>query len=183
MKRIKTLLVIMSIGCVILGLQYLSKAKEKIEINIGYQSITAQTWGALIIKNQNLLERKLKQYYPDAFIKVNWYDEVSGSIINNNMIAHKYQIGYMGDMACILNLFYGDQENKYNSRLVAFDGKGICGKNQSLMVSPRSKIKSLQDLKGKTVSVPIGSSAHRMLLEILKKSNLLDREFFCFYSL
>lgn len=174
MKRIKILLVIIVIGGAVLSLQCISNSKEKIEINIGYQSITAQTWGALIIKNQHLLEKKLKQYYPNISIEVNWYDEVSGSIINNNMIAHKYQIGYMGDMACILNLFYGDKERNYNSELVAFDGKGIRGKNQNIMVNLESEIKSLKDLVGKTISVPIGSSAHRMLLEILKKNNLLE---------
>lgn len=29
----------------------------KVTINIGYQSITAQTWGALIIKHQHLFEK------------------------------------------------------------------------------------------------------------------------------
>ena len=174
MKRIKILFTIIALGCAALGIQCLSNSKEKIELNIGYQSITAQTWGALIIKNQHLLEKKLKQRYPDTDIVINWYDEVSGSVINNNMIAHKYQIGYMGDMACIINLFYGDTESDYNSELIALDGKGIGGKNQSILVNLESEIKTVKDLEGKTISVPIGSSAHRMLLEFLKKNNLLE---------
>ena len=80
----------------ILGINNIDHSRKKIELNIGYQSITAQTWGALIIKNTHMLENKLKKYYPDREIVVNWYDEVSGSVINNNMIAHKYQIGFMG---------------------------------------------------------------------------------------
>lgn len=175
MKRLKTLIFIIVLGCLVFGIQCLSDSKEKIELNIGYQSITAQTWGALIIKDQHLLEKKLEAYYPNAEIQVNWYDEVSGSVINNNMIAHKYQIGYMGDMACIINLFCGDTERNYNSELVAFDGKGSGGRNQSILVRADSEIKTLQDLEGKTISVPIGSSAHRMLLEVLKKQNLLER--------
>lgn len=55
MKRIKILLVIIVIGGAVLSLQCISNSKEQIEINIGYQSITAQTWGALIMKNQHLL--------------------------------------------------------------------------------------------------------------------------------
>lgn len=175
MISLKKVMLLCAVPGLLLGIQHLNNVKEKIEVNIGYQSITAQTWGALIIKEQQILEKKLKDNYPKAEIHVNWYDEASGSLINNNMIAHKYQIGYMGDMACIVNLFNSDILKEYNSELIAFDGKGDGGINQSILVSTDSEIKSVKNLEGKTISVPIGSSAHRMLLEILKTWKVIDK--------
>lgn len=174
MKKFKHIIAIIVVACVLLGINNIDHSRKKIELNIGYQSITAQTWGALIIKNTHMLENKLKKYYPDREIVVNWYDEVSGSVINNNMIAHKYQIGFMGDMACIINLSQSISQNDYNAKLIAFDGKGKRGKNQSILVNKNSEINDLKDLKGKTVSVPLGSSAYRMLIDILNKEELLE---------
>ncbi|MEK4236844.1 ABC transporter substrate-binding protein [Paenibacillus sp. FSL H7-0714] len=147
----------------------------KVTINIGYQSITAQTWGALIIKHQHLFEKKLKARYPYIDFNIQWHDEVSGSVINNNMLAHKYQIGYMGDMPSIINLYNGYLHEEYNSRLLAIDGKGLNGKNQSILVSQESGINDIHDLAGRTISVPIASSTHKMLLDILAQNDLLDK--------
>lgn len=173
-KWIRNILVIFVIVCVVFTFEYIHDSNEIIELNIGYQSITAQTWGALIMKNQKLLEKQLKECYPDKVIEIRWYDEMSGSVINNNMLAHKYQIGYMGDMACIINLYNGYIQENYVSELIVFDGKGEAGINQSILVSKDSNMKSIEDLANKTISVPVGSSAHRMLLEILENNCLMD---------
>lgn len=43
---------------------------NKIEvINIGYQSVTAQTWGALIMKDSKSFEKKLKNKFP---VDIEW---------------------------------------------------------------------------------------------------------------
>ncbi len=165
---------LISVCCMFVIFQHMNHSDQKIKVNIGYQSITAQTWGALIMKDQKFFEKRLKERYPDKEIEIQWYDEMSGSVINNNMFAHKYQIGYMGDMACIINLYNGDIQKNYSSQLIAFDGKGGMGANQSILVSKESSIKTVKDLKGKIVSVPVGSSAHRMLLEVLEKYHLSD---------
>lgn len=174
-KKIKKYIVcflIMSIVCMFI----INKiSSNKIVINIGYQSITAQTWGAIIIKEKKLFEKKLKEKYPNNNYEINWYDELSGSIINNNMLAHKYQIGYMGDMPAIINLYNNDLYSNYASRIIACDGKGVNGVNQSILVKKDSKIKSISDLEGKKISVPIGSSAHKMLLSFLVEYNLLNK--------
>lgn len=149
---------------------------NKIEvINIGYQSVTAQTWGALIMKDSKSFEKKLKNKFPDKNFEIKWHDETSGAVINSNMIADKYQIGFMGDMPCLINGSKGLKSSNYKSVLIAMDGKGVEGKNQSILVSSKSNIKSVKDLKGKTIAVPIGSSAHRMVLSILEKYNLKDK--------
>lgn len=146
--------------------------ENKVEVNIGYQSITAQTWGALIIKNQGLFENKLSKMYPDKEFVITWHDELSGSAINNNMLSHKYEIGYMGDMPCIINLYNSSINEDYSSVILSLDGKGVAGINQAILVGIDSDITSIEELNGKRISVPIGSSAHRMLLEVLNKYDI-----------
>lgn len=174
--RHKSIGILFIVAIIIIALFYNQKKEEDtIEINIGYQSVTSQTWGALIIKNQKIYEKKLQELYPDKNIKVIWHDEISGSVINTNMISNKIDIGFMGDMPLLLNMYKSDTLEKYNATLIAFDGKGEYGKNQSIVVPKNSAINSIEDLKGKTISTPIGSSAHFMLMKILENYNMLDK--------
>lgn len=54
------ILIIMSAGC---------EKKDIVEINIGYQSATAQTWGALILKNLKIFENELKKNIQRKILK------------------------------------------------------------------------------------------------------------------
>lgn len=152
-----------------------ASTSETVTITVGYQSPTAQTWGALIIKNQKLFEKYLKEEAPNRNVKVEWFDAPAGSILNNNMAGGKIQISFLGDMPSLLNGVLGITQPNYHSVFLAFDGKGAEGRNQAILVPKDSNIKSIQDLKGKTVSTPIGSSSHRMLLESLRKYNMVDQ--------
>ncbi|HTG70476.1 MAG TPA: ABC transporter substrate-binding protein [Candidatus Udaeobacter sp.] len=149
--------------------------KTSTTITIGYQSPTAQTWGALIIKNRKLFEKHLSELVPDQNVKVEWFDAPAGSVLNNNMNSGKIQISFLGDMPSLLNAVLGITQQNYHSVFLAFDGKGAQGKNQAILVPKNSSIQSIEDLKGKTVSTPIGSSSHRMLLESLRKYDLVDQ--------
>ncbi|MGG3623191.1 ABC transporter substrate-binding protein [Bacillus gobiensis] len=149
-----------------------SNGKET--ITIGYQTPTAQTWGALIVKNQRLFEKYLKEQHPDKDFNIVWFDANAGSILNNNMVGGKIQISFLGDMPSLLNAEAGLKQSNYNSVFLAFDGKGYEGINQSIVVPKGSKITSIEDLKGKTVSTPIGSSSHRILLDALEQHNLVN---------
>ena len=160
--------------CFSLYLFYVQEKKNTLEIHIGYQSVTSQTWGALIVKEKNTFEKKLEILYPEKKIKVVWHDEMSGAIINTSMISEKIQFGFMGDMPLILNMYKAETIDGYNSSLIAFDGKGSGGINQSILVAKNSDIKSIKGFKGKTISTPIGSSAHFMLMKILEKNSMLD---------
>lgn len=148
--------------------------EKTIKIDIGYQSVTSQTWGALIIKNKKIFEHKLKETYPNKKFKISWHDEISGAVINTSMISGKVQFGFMGDMPLILNVYKASTLEKYDSRIIAIDGKGINGKNQSILIPQSSNIKSIEELKGKTISTPIGSSAHYMLMKVIEKYNMFD---------
>ena len=174
MKRKSLLLLTIFLICFSLYLFYVQEKKNTLEIHIGYQSVTSQTWGALVVKEKKTFEKKLENLYPEKKIKVVWHDEMSGAIINTSMISSKIQFGFMGDMPLILNMYKAHTIEGYNSSLIAFDGKGAGGINQSILVAKESDIKSIKELKGKTISTPIGSSAHFMLMKILEKNNILD---------
>lgn len=175
-KNTKLVLLILCVIIIIIitTMKNTSYNKQKIEIHIGYQSVTAQTWSALIIKNKKLLENRLKEKYPDKEINIIWHDEISGAVINTSMISNKIDIGFMGDMPLLLNMYKASKSDNYDSLLISFDGKGINGLNQSLVIPKNSNIKSLYDLKGKSISTPIGSSAHYMLMKLLEKYELYN---------
>jgi NitT/TauT family transport system substrate-binding protein len=158
----------------VLMLIFIQGCSQAETIAIGYQSPTSQIWSALIIKNTELYENLLLEEFPNKEFEIVWLDYPSGPPITNNMIAGNIQIGFMGDMPLLVNGFQGQSNDNYDSILLAMDGKGKDGKNQAILTNKDSNIKVLSDLKGKSVSVPFGSSAHRMLLEILKKNSLLE---------
>lgn len=147
----------------LLLLFYFSNSKNKDSISIGYQSITAQTWGAIVIKEFNLLEEELG----NDDINISWSNFASGPPITSNMLAGKIQIGFMGDMPLLINGDLAQNNEYYDSYLAYLDGKGLNGANQNVMVLPDSPIEGFQDLSDKTVSVPNSSSAHRNLLQDL----------------
>ena len=151
-----------------------SKPAESVTISIGYQTVTAQTWGALIVKNKRLFEEELSSEFPDVDFNIEWENATSGPPLTNNMIAGKLQFAIMGDLPILVNGEKGQTEQNYDSVFIAFDGKGPSGKNQALLVTAGSDIKSVEDLRGKEVSTPIGSSAHRLLQLILEKNGLLN---------
>ncbi|WP_426454196.1 ABC transporter substrate-binding protein [Paenibacillus sp. S-38] len=144
-------------------------------VTVGYQSPTAQTWGALIIKNRGLYEKHLKELAPSDEVEVKWFDATAGSILNNQMVGGKIQLSFLGDMPSLLNGVMGITQANYRSVFLAFDGKGVLGRNQAIIVPKGSQVKRVEDLAGQTVSTPIGSSSHRMLLDTLKQHNLVDK--------
>jgi NitT/TauT family transport system substrate-binding protein len=162
-------------GMIIAYRTLIKKEVETVKVTIGYQSPTSQTWGALILKNQKLVEKYYEKNTGGKKIEVTWLDYPSGSPITSAMIAGKIDIGFMGDMPLLLNAAKGQAEPNYKSVFLAFDGKGKNGKNQAILVNKESDISSVNLLTGKTISVPFASSAHRMLLAILEKNNLVDK--------
>ena len=150
-----------------------NKKQDKVTISIGYQVPTAQVWSALIIKNQKLYEYYLKKEFPNTQFEIKWINFTSGPPITANMLAGKVQIGFMGDMPMIVNVSK-NKKSAYQSVIIAFDGKGTKGKNQAIMTNSNNDL-NIENLAGKKVSTIFGSSEHRMLLEILKKYDLLDK--------
>lgn len=80
-----------------------SAATGKVNIGIGYQSPTAQTWGAVIMKNQKMFEQELSEKFPRQEFNIEWFNSPSGPPLTNNMISSKLQLAFMGDMPILIN--------------------------------------------------------------------------------
>ncbi len=152
-----------------------SAATGKVNIGIGYQSPTAQTWGAVIMKNQKMFEKELSEKFPKQEFTIEWFNSPSGPPLTNNMISSKLQLAFMGDMPILINGEKGETMPNYKSVFVGFDGKGLGGKNQSIMVPNDSNINDIKDLEGKTISTILGSSAHSMLLAALEEYGMTNK--------
>lgn len=168
-KSFTIFIIILIILFLALSLQYAQSKKIKnINLNIGYQSITAQTWSALVMKRLHLIEK----YYDKGNLDVTWSNFASGPPITSNMIAGKLDIGFMGDMPLLINGDFGQNSKYYDSKLIMFDGKGLSGINQDIIVKNNSNISKPGDLSGKKVSVPNSSSTHRHLMQELSLANV-----------
>jgi NitT/TauT family transport system substrate-binding protein len=168
-KSFAVFIIILIILFLILALQHVQNRKIKnVNLNIGYQSITAQTWSALIMKRLHLIEK----YYGQGKLNVSWSNFASGPPITSNMIGGKLDIGFMGDMPLLINGDFGQNNKHYDSQLIMFDGKGLDGINQDIIVKNNSNINKPEDLSGKKVSVPNSSSAHRHLMQELSLAEI-----------
>lgn len=143
---------------------------DPIVVTIGTQDTTTNTAGAgVVIRKLNLLEKYLPHdgKYVGRPITVNWANFTSGPPITNGMMADKLQFGVMGDYPLIVNGFTFKSNKQSQSQLIAVAAYNLSGSGNGLMVNKTSTFYSLDDLKGKVVSVPFGSAAHGMLIRAL----------------
>jgi NitT/TauT family transport system substrate-binding protein len=143
---------------------------ETIRIAIGTQDTTINcATGGLIIRELKLLEKYLPKdgKYKDAKYDIVWKNFTSGPPLTNEMVADKLDIGTMADFPGALNAAAFKKAGKKSVFITALSGSPQ-GSGNGLVVPIDSPITSLADLKGKSISVPFGSTAHSMLLRALK---------------
>ena len=135
---------------------------ETIRIAIGHQSKCTDTYSAgIIVKELKLIDKYLPKTgkYKDAEIEYNWKDYSSGSPITNQMMANKLDFGVMGDYPLIVNGAKFQATDSLETLYIAGTGYNVKGSGNAIVVPVKSDIYSLADLKGKTISVPVGSAA------------------------
>lgn len=148
---------------------------KTIEINIGHQSMCTDTYTAgIVVKELKLLEKHLPKdgKYKGAEFKVSWSDYSSGGPITNQMLANKLNFGVMGDYPLIVNGAKFQETQSLRTLYVAGTGYNLKGSGNSIVVPVKSDIYSIDDLKGKAVSTPVGSAAWGMLLKAMQDSNI-----------
>jgi len=148
---------------------------KTIEINIGHQSMCTDTYTAgIVVKELKLLEKHLPKTgkYKDANFQVSWSDYSSGGPITNQMLANKLNFGVMGDYPLIVNGAKFQETQSLRTLYVAGTGYNLKGSGNSIVVPVKSDIYSIDDLKGKAVSTPVGSAAWGMLLKAMQDSNI-----------
>jgi NitT/TauT family transport system substrate-binding protein len=148
---------------------------KTIEINIGHQSMCTDTYTAgIVVKELKLLEKHLPKdgKYKDAKFELSWSDYASGGPITNQMLANKLNFGVMGDYPLIVNGAKFQETQSLRTLYVAGTGYNLKGSGNSIVVPVKSDIYSIDDLKGKAVSTPVGSAAWGMLLKAMQDSNI-----------
>jgi NitT/TauT family transport system substrate-binding protein len=144
-------------------------------VNVGYQSKTINTVTAgTLLRDRGTFEAKLadlgkrtgKRY------QVQWSDFSSGPPLTAQMIAGKLDIGSMGDYPLLVNGSKSAGFPDVRSRLIAVTGYNLHGSLNQVVVPMDSPAQTLHDLSGKTVSTSVGSAAHGMLVDGLRKAGI-----------
>ncbi|GAA5235109.1 ABC transporter substrate-binding protein [Verticiella sediminum] len=147
---------------------------QTINLGIGTQNTTTNTvTGGILLKELELLEKHLPRTgkYEGVKYNISWQNATSGPPITNGMMADNIQIGMMGDYPLLVNGATG-QATGNPTRLVAVIAYNEVGGGNGIVVPKDSPYYALDDLKGKTVSVPFGSAAHGMMLQALQQRGL-----------
>ena len=127
------------------------------ELRIGYQKIGA----LLILKQRGSLERRLA----GENITVRWVQFQSGPPLIEALNAGAIDFGYTGDTPPIVA-----QASGVDFVYVASIPQP--GKSNAILVRDDANIHALSDLRGKKIALVKGSSAHNVLVQVLKKANV-----------
>lgn len=152
-----------------------SVSAKTIEIGIGHQSMCTDTYSAgLVIKELKLLEKHLPHTgkYKDVNYDIKWSDYSSGAPITNEMLANKLVFGVMGDYPLIVNGAKFQATDSLRSLYVAGTGYNLRGSGNGIVVPVASNFYSIEDLKGKAISTPIGSASWGMLLKAMQDAKI-----------
>ena len=160
-----------------LGLSALAggASAEKISIAIGHQSMCTDTYTAgIVVKELGLLEKYLPNEgkYAEAEYDIAWADYSSGGPITNQMLANKLNFGVMGDYPLIVNGAKFQETDSLRTLYVAGTGYNLKGSGNAIVVPVESDLYSIDQLKGKEVSTPVGSAAWGMLLKAMQDNGI-----------
>lgn len=153
---------------------------ESIRIAIGHQSMCTDTYTAgIIVKELKLLEKHLPTTgrYKNVKFDISWSDYSSGGPITNQMLANKLNIGVMGDYPLIVNGAKFQETDSLRTLYVAGTGYNLKGSGNGIVVPVNSDIYSLDQLKGKDVSVPVGSAAWGTLLKAFQDAGISSDQY------
>lgn len=126
------------------------------EIRIGYQVIPN---AELLAKAQGLVEKQ----FPNS--KISWKQFDSGRDVNTAMASRGIDLGLIGSTGTSTGIARGLPYQVYFIH-------DVIGDNEALAIRSNANIKSLQDLKGKKLAVPFGSTTHFSLLSALKAEGI-----------
>lgn len=147
-----------------------SAQAETIRIAIGTQDTTINcAAGGLLVRELNLLEKYLPRTgkYKDAKYDIQWRNFTSGAPLTNEMVAGKLDFGSMADFPGSFNGAAHLDAGKRSLFINVLSGS-IKGSGNGIVVPAASQVQSLEDLKGKTISVPFASTAHGVLLRAVR---------------
>lgn len=147
--------------------QNYGKPGEPIQLVVGYQPYATLTWDGAVVRKKEYW----KKYLPPGST-VEFQVGLQGSIIVNQMLAGKQQIGYLGDMPAIIST---TKQSVADVRLVAvLDQDNLC--NIVVVRADAPKFKNFKEavrwLDGKIVAAPQGSCADRFARLVMQRENI-----------
>lgn len=155
-------------------LQKSTNKPEKIAIRIGTQNQTISTVTAgLIPQKLGLIEHFLprsKRYHSVEY-DLQLIDFSMGQPIVEGLHNNELDIGILGDYPLLQSAKTIGSSGQ--TILVSFVAINPEGTGNAIVVPQKSQIKTLEDLQGKFIELPFGSSAHGMVLRALKHFDLL----------
>ncbi len=141
-----------------------------LRVAIGTQDTTINcATGGLLIRELKLLEKHLPRTGPYAGVNydIQWRNFSSGAPLTNEMVAGKLDFGAMADFPGVFNGVAFQKARRRSLFLNVLCGS-VHGSGNGVVVPTASKVRSLAELKGKTISVPFASTAHGMLLRAVR---------------
>ena len=145
-------------------------------IHVGTQDQVINTAvGGAVSRELKMFEKNLPSNgaYKNLNYDIQWSSYTSGPPITNKMIAGQIQIGLMGDFPAVINLIKSREgKTDSTSTFIGTLAYSPDGAGNAVVVPKDSKVTSLKELKGATVSVPFGSAAHGMVLKALSDAGL-----------
>jgi NitT/TauT family transport system substrate-binding protein len=160
----------------VIGALFLTAAigwsEQIIRIGIGTQDTTINcAAGGAVVRELHLLEKYLPHdgKYQDAKYDIVWHNFTSGAPANSEMLANKLDLTNMADFPAILGASaFQAANNGVKTYYIATLSGSIHGAGNAVVVPLQSKVQSFNELKGKRISVPFGSTAHAMLLRAIQ---------------
>lgn len=128
---------------------------------------TTPSGGGLVdvIHSQHLLE----QAFAADGVEVKWmFFKGAGPLINESFASGQVDMAYLGDLASIVG-----KANGLDTRIVAAAARGV---SHYLAVPPGSSVKTLADLKGKTVGLFRGTAAQLSFIQALKTAGMTEKD-------
>lgn len=138
-----------------------SAARAAAPLRIGYQKN-----GALLILKQ---QRGLEPVLAPAGVTVEWFEFSSGPPMLEALNAGGIDFAATGDTPPIFAQAAGTD-------LVYVAYQPVPGRNSAILVRNDGPIRSLADLKGRRVAFTKGSSAHNVVIQVLRRAGLDYRD-------
>ncbi|WP_042476150.1 aliphatic sulfonate ABC transporter substrate-binding protein [Bacillus ndiopicus] len=112
---------------------------------------------------------KEKGWFEEEFAKhnakVEWHDFQSSVPLLEGLVSNRVDFSFIGDGTVVTG-------KSANMPFTVISTIGLQGNQNSIIVKKDSPIQSIADLKGKTIAIAKGSSAHIFLIKALEANNL-----------
>lgn len=161
-------------GCTVAGAST-SGGGSTVQVVIGYQSETINTVTAgTLLKALGYFERDLAALGRKTGKKysVSWENYSTGAPITAQMLAGNIDIGSMGDYPLLINGSRSQALTDDRTEMVSVTGYNLHGALNGIVVAKNSKVDTLKQLKGQTISTSVGSAGDGTMVQALARAGI-----------